>query len=62
MIRALFVLTSFGLLVSCGPDGMMMAPATPAAAPTAPAPSMTLGDFMTGGTASTSTPAPATGY
>ena len=67
MIRVVLVLTSFGLLASCGPDGMAMAPATAPAPAAAAAPTNTnsLGDLMTGGTMSSSTNTvtpPAPGY
>ena len=63
MIRVVLVLTSFGLLASCGPDGMAMAPATAPAA--APVNTNSLGDLMTGGAMSSSTNTvtpPAPGY
>ena len=65
MIRVVLVLTSFGLLASCGPDGMAMAPATAPAPFAAPANTNSLGDLMTGGAMSSSTNTvtpPAPGY
>ena len=55
MIRVVLVLTSFGLLASCGPDGMAMAPAAAPVAAAVPANTNSLGDLMTGGAMSSST-------